>query len=103
MRRLGILALVVASLIVAGSLTLMTTGSSILVAEHATAPGLGRIEYVVGRDDLPRSGWRLECTYFTGRSLAKTHIELTRCGPPVQNCPVQSCPLIAQEKREAPR
>ena len=97
LQKIGRLGLGLACLVGALIVTLMATGGSVLIAERPTAPGFGRIEYIAGRSDLPRDGWRLECTYFTGRSLRKTALEIAPCHlpAPASTCPVVTCPLIA--------
>ena len=98
MGRLRLVTLAMVSLVIAASGALQLMGASFLVAEHPTAPGLRRVEILHGRRDLPRDEWRLECTYFTGRSLRKSHIELKPCYLPRPACPVARCPHIVSRQ-----
>ena len=100
LQRLGRVGLGLAFVVGVMTLTLMATGSSVLIAERLVAPEFGRIEYIVGRSGLPTEGWQRECTYFTGRSLTKKALEIAPCNrlAPATTCPVVTCPLIEPRK-----
>jgi hypothetical protein len=98
LKRLGLFMVIAASLGALGSLTLSLTGASALVGERYMLPGFGRIERIVWQGPLPRTGWSVQCTYFTGHSLYRTTIPIEPCRTFAPACPTPTCPFLQRSR-----